>query len=529
MNLLENLKKNKPIRALVKPVYDATLRKVLNSYRYWIFRNEKTQSKPENPVELSAFFVQKNGFLLFDGRRVVEPSLAKLLKAYPEVPWFVFIETDAILSGRAETAIQRSIALQPDCDLLYTDVDCLTETMRRTDPWFKPDFNLFAFRTENLLRPLCVVRRDLLERVAEEVKDDETFNWAEMTFRMVESASKIVHLPEIGAHYTPACRADDPERLALENDAIRAHLRRNQVKAEVLPLRSAPFRRVRYQRSTTPLVSILIPNKDQVEMLSRAITSIRAKTTYPNYEILVIENNSVTSEIETCYRELEVDTSFPGCVLRYADRFNYSKINNFGAAQAKGEIFVFLNNDTEVLSPGWLEELVALAEREEVGAVGPKLLFPDRRIQHAGCSYGSFKERWMFHVFEGSPESAAVYRNGTRKMTPVLAVTGACLVMKRSLFEEIGGFPEDLPVVYNDIELCFMAYERGKTNLFTPYARLIHDESATRGADMTREQIAAVKANFRTLTSRHEAIAACPDPFYSVNLTFDQYFMEKIK
>lgn len=529
MDLLENLKKSQPIRALVKPVYDATFRKVINSYLYWIFRNEKNRPKPENPVKMAAFFVEKNGFLLFDGGRNVESSLSKLIGTCPEVEWFIFIETDAVLSGRTETALQLAIARQPACDLLYMDVDRLTESVHRTDPWFKPDFNFFAFRTENLLRPFCAVRRGLIERIAGKTTPAGKFNWAEMTFRLAESASQIVHIPEIGAHYAPGWRADDPERLALENDAIRAHLRRKQIDADVLPLRSAPFRRIRYRSSRTPLVSILIPNKDQREMLSRALTSIRAKTTYPNYEILVIENNSVTPEIEAYYRELEADESFPGRILRYADRFNYSKINNFGAERANGEIFVFLNNDTEILSPGWLDELVSLAERDEVGAVGAKLLFPNRSIQHAGCSYGSFKERWMFHVFEGSPESATVYRNGTRKLTPVLAVTGACLVMKRSLFEEIGGFPTDLPVVYNDIELCWMAYERGKTNLFTPYARLIHYESATRGADMSAEQIASVRANFRTLTSRHEAIAANPDPFYSVNLRFDQYFMEKIQ
>ena len=524
--MIERLKRNSLIRAAVKPIYDATIRRILNAYRYWIFRNEKKLPPPDPALKMSFFSVERDGRIRIWGESGDEFDFPELPARFPETDYFVLLETGAVFSRRARAGLSRAILNHPDAELIYSDADHLSASGKRTDPWFKPDFNLYSFRQENLLRPLCVVQRHLIERM--NALKIEPYNWTEAAFRLVESARSVVHIPEIFAHELPDFDSGAPERIAAENSALRSHLERQNVAAAVIPLRRYPRRRVRYALTKKPLVSILIPNKDQRAMLARCVDSIRSKTTYPNYEIIIIENNSVSGEIETFYAELQNDASFPGRIVRYPDSFNYSLINNWGAERSEGELLLFLNNDTEILSPGWLEELVSLAIQEDVGAVGAKLLFPDRKIQHAGISYASFAERWLFHVQEGMEESAPGYYGATRKVTPVLAVTGACLMIRRELFVNLGGFPGDLPIVYNDVELCFKAVERGLTNLMTPFARLIHYESATRGSSLTEAQIAKIRQDFQTLMNRYPRIRDAQDPYFSKNLTFDHYFQEKI-
>lgn len=525
--MLERLKRNSLVRGVIKPVYDRTLRKFINSYRFWILRNEKPLPPPDHALKLSRFSVAPDGRIYPHDEDGDALLFTELPDRYPETETFVFLEQGAVFSRRADAVIRRAIADCRDAALFYGDVDHLSEDGKRTDPWFKPDFNPYAFRQENLLRPLCVVRRSLLGQVTATI-DSDPVGWPDLTFRLVEAAREIVHIPEVLAHETPAFDSDSAEWLNAENAALRSHLERQRIAASVLPLRGYPYRRVRYALTKKPLVSILIPNKDQRVMLARCVDSIRAKTTYPNYEIVIIENNSVSAEIEAYYAELEREETFPGRVLRYPDSFNYSLINNWGVERANGELLLFLNNDTEILSPGWLDELVSFAIRKDVGAVGAKLLFPDRTIQHFGIGYGSFNERWLFHVREGMAENAPSYYAATRKVTPVLAVTGACLMIRRELFDEVGGFPADLPIVYNDVELCFKAVERGLTNLVTPFARLIHYESATRGSRLSADQLAKIRRDFQTLMNRYPRIRDARDPYFSKNLRFDHYFLEKI-
>lgn len=524
--MFETLKRIRALRSLLLPVYNATVRKVLNSYRYWIFRNEPAfPPLPADAPEVVPVRVMPDGRFMIQGAKEITVEAGALMEAFPKAGWFALIEDGAVFSERGIPAVRRAILDSADAELIYGDTDRLTASGRRTDPWFKPDFNIYAFRQENLLRPLCVARRELLLRAA---APGAAISWPELTFRLVEAASRVDHCPEILTHWTAEYDPAGAAVLALENEALRAHLNRTRIDARIYPLRALPCRRVRYALRSAPLVSILIPNKDQRELLARCVASIRERTTYPNYEILIIENNSVTPEIEAYYRELEADPAFPGKVIRYPGRFNFSLINNWGAERSKGELLLFLNNDTEVLSPNWLEEMVSLAIREDVGAVGAKLLFPDRKIQHAGVSFGSFGERWLFHVYEGLAETAPSYHGATRKLTPALAVTGACLMMRRALFDEIGRFPADLPIVYNDIEICFAAFARGKTNLFTPFARLVHYESASRGKTLTEAELETIRRDFRRLIGRYPEIYRRPDPFYSSRLTFDQMYFEKI-
>lgn len=529
--MIERLKRNKFLRKWLMPVYNATIRRYKNSYAAYLFRNEKAFPPLEGePVEIVWVFVDRDGFLSFEGGKTKDTTLEALLARFPDADWFGFIERDAIFSDRTINAIQFSFRDYPDGDCFYGDTDHIGEKNRRTDPWFKPDFNIHTFRLENLFRPLCVVKRSVLNRVCQALSGGD-FDWADFTMRIAEVAANIVHIPQVLSHIvrSETIRTANPDRIEAEHIALLHHLQRADLRAEILPLKGYPFRRIRFRPKTQPLVSIIIPNKDQATMLRRCVASIRERTTYPHYELLIIENNSTTPEIEALYAEYEADPTFPGRVLRYPEQFNYSLINNWGVERSKGELVLFLNNDTEVLSTAWLEEMVSLALLPDVGMVGAKLLFPDRTIQHAGVGLWNSGERWTYHAYEWKKENSPVYYGATRKVMPVLAVTGACMMVRRSEFDAVGGFAGSLPVVYNDVDLCFKLVNNGLTNLLTPFARLIHYESATRGTNLNESQLSKVHQNYALLRSCHEAIFAKPDPYFSPNLTFDQYYFDAIR
>jgi len=266
-----------------------------------------------------------------------------------------------------------------------------------------------------------------------------------------------------------------------------------------------------------PLVSVIIPTRDRTDLLRLAVAAVAERCDYRSTEIVVMDNGSAEPESQRCFEELR---GRGVQVLRDDRPFNYSALNNAGAKASRGELLLFLNNDIEPLDDGWLAEMVAQVSRPEVGAVGPKLLYPDGTIQHAGVILGL--GGLAAHSHHGSPGTSAGYFGRAGLASEFSAVTGACLLTKRAVFEAVGGFDEELPVAYNDIDLCLRIRERGLKVIYTPFARLVHNESATRGSDADgarRRRLEADKARMRSRWGERLE----RDPFYSPNLTLTEH------
>ena len=300
--------------------------------------------------------------------------------------------------------------------------------------------------------------------------------------------------------------------------AIEQHLKRCGVTAEVSKTENLGFYRVKYQQEGSPLVSILIPNKDQKDTLDQCLKSIEARTDYENYEIIIIENNSTEQETFEYYKQIKNPKIR---VIEWKDEFNYSAINNFGVRHAKGEYLLFLNNDIEVINSDWLGEMLSNCQREEVGAVGAKLYYPDNTVQHAGVIVGIGGVAGS--VFVGLKRGYTGYMHRASIQQNLSAVTAACMMVKKSVFEEVGGFEEELKVAFNDIDFCLKIREQGHLIVYDPYVELYHYESKTRGAEDTTEKIRRFQSEIEYMRSHWSSILKNGDPAYNPNLSLKKW------
>ena len=338
-------------------------------------------------------------------------------------------------------------------------------------------------------------------------------------------AKNIHHIPEILYHWRTheASTADNPisKLYAYEagKRAIEAHLTRRGQAGEVSLKKDLGFYRVKYPVQGNPLVSVIIPNKDEAESLKLCIESFRRTVSWENYEIIIVENNSTGLEIFSYYRELAKDEHIR--IVRWKSAFNYSAINNYGVKYAKGEYLLFLNNDIEALEEGWLTEMLGVCQRPEVGAVGAKLLYPDGTIQHAGTVIGI--GGIAGHMFVNMPGERSGYLHKASLMLDYSAVTAACMMMKRSLYEQLGGFEERLSVAFNDVDLCLRANEAGYLVVYDPYACLRHYESKSRGAEDSPEKVRRFQEEIEFMRTRWEKLLKAGDPYYNKNLSLSKW------
>ena len=436
-----------------------------------------------------------------------------------------FLDHDDLLAPHALRLVADAIRTQ-GADMVYTDEDKITaDGKKHFQPNFKPDFNEDLLRSNNYITHFLVVKRELAEKAG---LFDGAYNGAQdydFIFRCSENAEKIAHVPEILYHWRThsASTADNPESKLYAYEAgkraIEAHLTRLGVKGEVSMLPEYGFYRVRYPLTETPLVSIIIPNKDQAEALRKCIAAIRASD-YKNIEILIAENNSTDASIFALYKELEQEDDTR--ILYWKEGFNYSAINNFAAAQAKGEYLLFLNNDVRcVIDPGWLTEMLGIALRPDVGAVGAKLYYPNDRVQHAGIVVGIGGVAGA--MFTDLPRSRKGYLNKASLIMDLSAVTAACMLMRKSVFEEAGGFEEKLAVAFNDVDLCLKVREKGYLIVYDPFAEAYHDESRTRGAEDSEEKRRRFYTEIDYMRGRWNTILKNGDPYYNKNLSLKRW------
>lgn len=436
------------------------------------------------------------------------------------------LDHDDLLAPNALYEIAAALEKEPETEVLYTDEDKVRgEQLEHFQPHLKPDFNEDLLRSNNYICHFFVVKRTLLQKVGGMRKEFDGAQDYDFIFRCTETAGKICHIPEILYHWRTheASTADNPQSklYAFEagKRAIEENLKRRGLQGEVSHTKDYGFYRVKYAVQGEPLVSIIIPNKDAKTDLEKCIRSVKEKSSYKNYEILIVENNSETEEIFAYYKELSKDPAIR--LLKWKKEFNYSAINNFAAKKARGEYLLFLNNDTEVITEDWIQELLGICQRQGTGAVGARLYYGDHTIQHAGTVIGI--GGIAGHMFVNLPGERTGYMHKAALIQDLSAVTAACMLVKREAFEEVGGFEEQLSVAFNDVDLCLRLREKGYLVVYDPYAELYHYESKSRGAEDSKEKVRRFQSEIEFMRCRWEKLLKAGDPYYNKNLSLTKW------
>lgn len=425
-----------------------------------------------------------------------------------------FVHAGDQLAPEALFAVVKRLHADPPADIVYSDQDVTDEGGQRREPFFKPEWDPELLLATNYLGPFTVLRRAVVDDVGgmrPEFGDGQVYD---LMLRASERTARIAHVPNVLCHLRPRPMTRDGivahhSATRDEKRAIEAALMRRQRPGCAEPIFTSRGPRcyaTRFQLTGRPLVSIIVPTRNQAELLRTTIDSIRSRTDYGSYEIVVVDNGSTDSEALSYLASLGP----PVQVHRWPHAFNYSAINNFAVRMSKGEQLLFLNNDIEIVRPDWLTALLEYAQLPGVGAVGAKLLYSDGTIQHAGVvlkrtgvAHHAF--RWAPREVLGVPRLADLPRNCS-------AVTGACMLVPRRVFEEVGGFDEELRVVLNDVDLCLRIRERGYAVIYTPHAQLYHHEGSSRG------RLHPPSDDSRFL-KRWASRFAHVDPYYNPNLT----------
>lgn len=446
-----------------------------------------------------------------------------------EGEYVAFLDHDDLLPTHALFHVAEQIIKHRDVDIIYSDEDKITENGTRTEPHFKSGWNPDLFYSQNYICHLCVIRRTLVEKVGGFRRGVEGSQDHDLILRCLSHISKnaIIHVPRILYHWrkhdqsTASSSASKDYATQAGIKALRDHLDqqgKQDVKVEegLVP----NTYRVRWPLPTpSPLVSLLIPTRDRIELVENAVRSILNKTEYPNYEIIILDNNSINPKTIQYFQDIQKNEPRVR-VISITGLFNFSLLNNVGVKKARGEVIGFINNDIEVISHEWLSEMVSHAIRPDIGCVGAKLYYTNETIQHGGVILGLGGVAG--HSHKHASRSAPGYFHRLKIIQNLSAVTGACLVMRKSIFEEVGGFDDEgLAVAFNDVDLCIKVREAGYRNLWTPYAELYHHESLSRGYEDTPEKAARFEGEISHLKNRW-GDKLSRDPFYNLNLTHDR-------
>ena len=423
--------------------------------------------------------------------------------------YVAFLDHDDELAPEALFEVAALIQEHPEADIIYSDEDKLELDGTRSEPFFKPDWSPEYLLSCMYTSHLGVYRRELVTAVGGFRPGFEGCQDYDLMLRLVEKTQRIFHIPKVLYHWrkvlgSTAGDADaKPYKTEAARRALEEHTRRRGLPADVLNTDRPHTFRVKFKLVAKPLVSILIPCRDGTDLLRDCLKSIEEKTAYPCYEIIIIDNDSSTPEMRSFLANLKHRViSFPG-------PFNFSGINNLAARHAGGDHLIFLNNDTRVISPEWISALLEFTQQNEIGIAGAKLYYPDGRIQHAGVILGLHGVAGHSHKNFGG--SSRGYFDALFSVRNCSAVTAACMMIRRDVFELVGGFDEGLAVCYNDVDLCLRVREAGYRVVWTPYAELYHHEMILRGHTINPKEVDYIKARWGEALLR--------DPYYNDNLT----------
>ena len=521
----------KPLISIVIPLYCTPLpylKELLESVRRQSYENWQLCLADGSPDDKAKEFIEKH---YGREKRIVYRKL--------EENGGISVNTNeavALATGEYLMLCDHDDTLEPDAlyeivkaindtgaDVLYTDEDKVSmDGQHYFDPNFKPDFNLFRLRENNYICHIFVVRKSLTDETGMLRSEFDGAQDFDFILRCCEKAQKITHIPKVLYHWR--CHMDstaaDPSSKAYAYEAgrkaVREHYQRLGIDAKVEMTERPGWYRSHVKVQGNPLISVIIPNKDHTDDLELCLFSMTRKSTYRNYEILIVENNSEKEETFEYYKKLP-DRYPKARVLTWEKEFNYSAINNFAAKEAKGEYLLFLNNDVEILTPDWMEEMLQNCQQEDVAVVGAKLYYPDDTIQHAGVVLGL--GGIAGHIMCRASREDPGYFGRMISVQEISAVTAACMMVKKSDFDAVGGLDETFQVAFNDIDLCMKFRAAGKKIIFTPYAELYHYESKSRGLEDTPEKQFRFDKEVKRFQEKWAQQLEMGDPYYSPNLS----------
>ena len=527
-----NLLPQKPLISLVVPVYNPpldiladTLASVINqTYANWeccIANGDGTNSAITNLIDS---YAKKD-----DRFKVVhlEENLGIAGNTNAAVglasgTYVAFLDHDDLIAPFALFEVARRLVSDPHIDVFYSDEDNINLKGVRSGPFFKPDFSPDLLRSVNYMCHFLVVRKTLGDAVGWIRAGYEGAQDFDFILRITEKAGKIEHIPMMLYHWRSikgSTAFDSNAKPYAGPSGIRAleeHLQRRGTPGSVETVFMPTWYRVRYDLTRHPLVTIIILNHDHADDLRKLVTSILGKSTYKNYELLIVENNSMQDATFKLYEELQAADNRVR-VAKWDHPFNYSQVNNWAAQQASGSVLLFLNNDIEVITPAWLEEMLMLAQRQEVGTVGAKLYFPNDTIQHAGVILGIGDVAG--HGHKGFHKDLTGHGGQLLQIRNTAANTAACVMMRKEVFEQVGGFDENYILAYGDVDLCLKVLAAGYVNVWTPFAELYHHESKTRGYERSPEQLARYQNEVFYFRQRWDTFMHEGDPYYNPNLS----------
>lgn len=402
------------------------------------------------------------------------------------------------------------------CAAVYTDEDKIEASgIRHIAPIFKPDFNLDLLRSTNYISNSMVISRRVLSDIGGFKEEYGEGCILDLYFRIFESNAAIGHIPKVLYHSKQTAVKEEistSHHIKILSD----HYRRMGIDAKVSETDVKGIYRSKFKINGNPLVSVLIPNKDHIDDLDKCLNSLFDRSQYENIEIIIIENNSTEKSTFEYYDKIHREHENIR-IAEYKGTFNYSAINNYGVSISNGEYLLLLNNDTEIINGDCIEEMLGHCMREEVGIVGAKLYYGDGSIQHAGVVIGL--GGIAGHAFVNLKKGEAGYLNRENSTQDYSAVTAACMMTKKSVFESVGGFTEEMQVAFNDIDFCMKVRNTGKLVVYTPYAELFHFESKSRGLDDTPEKARRFNSEVERFAKRWPEILKNGDPYYNPNLT----------
>ena len=438
--------------------------------------------------------------------------------------YILLVDHDDLIPVFCLYELAKTINKHPEVEFIYTDEDKIEGTKdKRCDPHFKPDFAIDTLRSNNYITHLSVFKKELMDKLG---GFRDKYNGAQdfdIIIRATENTKNIIHIPKILYHWrvhpNSTAMVADAKPYAYEAGikVIEDHLERQGLKAKVTHGGDIPgVYEVEYEVIGNPKVTIIIPNKDIIKLLKNCINSILKLTTYNNYEILVVENNSTDQKTFEYYKELEKSEKIR--VIEYKEKgFNYSKIINFGVKNCEGSEFVVqLNSDTELLTPNWLEKFIGYAQRKDVGAVGARLYYEDKSIQHAGIGIGICD--LAANLLTNTPKNFHAYFGRECLPQNLSAVTGACLFSRRSIYEEVGYMDEEnFAVAFNDVDFCLKIRQAGYLIVYNPYIEFMHYESKTRGYEDTPEKKARFERESNNFKTKWRKVLDAGDPYSNIN------------
>lgn len=444
--------------------------------------------------------------------------------------YIALLDHDDMLAPFALDEVVRRLNEVPSVDFFYSDEDKVpADSGERYAPFFKPEWSPDTFLSYNYLCHFAVIKKTIIEKAGGFRVGYDGAQDYDLFLRVVQNTNRIRRIPRVLYHWraTKGSAASElmakPYALDAAKRAIGEYLAVRGIDADVLDGLFPTSYRVRYKIRPSQRVSIIIPTKDKVHLLRQCVNSIIEKTDYKDYEILIVDNQSKEKETHEYFDELRDNPTIR--IISYDRPFNFSSINNFAAQSADAGILLFLNNDTEVIRSEWLSSMLEFAQREDVGAVGAKLYYPDDTIQHAGVFIGV--RGLAAHCHKDFPRASSGYFGRLKIIQNLSAVTAACMMMRRKVFEEAGGFEERLSHAFNDVDLCLKIREKGYLIVYTPYAELYHHDSAS-GASKGHESNPTAEGKERFarekafMLNKWKNVLAAGDPYYNPNLTLEK-------